>query len=74
MMPRRITKLEQDYDKLFPGNPATLFVSAEEMLRRAIETNTPISEEEVVAYLGKKNYDEIKAHLESWYEMEIKWK
>ena len=73
-MPRRITKLEQDYDKLFPGNPTILFVSAEEMLRRAIETNTPISEEEVVAYLGKYNYDEIKAHLESWYEMEIKWK
>ncbi len=73
-MPRRITKLEQDYNKLFPGNPATLFEPTEEMLRRAIETNTPISEEEVVTYLGKENYDEIKAHLESWYEMEITWK
>jgi len=74
MLPRFISPIEDTYKKKFKGNPSTMFELTEEMLKKAIETNTPIGEEEIIAYLGKTNYDEIKAHFESWYGMEIVWK
>jgi len=74
MLPRFISPIEDAYNKKFKKSPATMFEPTEEMLKKAIETNTPITEAEIIAHLGKTNYDEIKAHLESWYEMEIVWK
>jgi len=73
MIPRFITKLENDYNKKFPGNPATLFYpDAEkekpfrEMLRQAIDRGEGLHEEELIAFFGDQSYREFKKYLEEW--------
>ena len=80
MMPRRITELEQEYSRTFPGNPATLFYpggDAEEPFRRrmrqAIDTRTPLGESDILGMIGEEGYRQYKEYLESWYEMTITW-
>lgn len=80
MIPRFITPLEQEYDRTFPGNPATLFypgtaqeASFFEMLRKAIDRNAPLTKEEMLQYLGEEGYRQYKEYLEAWYEMTITW-
>lgn len=73
MIPRFITELENDYNRKFPGNPATLFYPDEEkeesfkqLLRQAIERGEGIREEEMIAFFGEQSYREFKEYLEGW--------
>ena len=80
MMPRRITELEQEYNRIFPGNPAPWFYpkgDAEEPFRRqmrqAIDIHTPLGESDIIDVIGEEGYRRYKAYLEEWYEMTITW-
>ncbi len=79
MMPRRITELEQEYSRTFPGNPATLFhpgtnqeASFFEMLRKAIDRGTPLTKKDLLRYLGEERYRGYVEYYAGW-EVEITW-
>ena len=86
MMPTFVTEIEREYDRKFPGNPATLFFPHDDkgegafsqMLKHAIETNTPITEEDVINFYGKDAYTLHKEYLDAWWEVygmePITWK
>jgi hypothetical protein len=71
--PKFSTPNEIAYNKRFPQNPATLFDPSgwdnlehlitpyEEMLERALKKNRPITKEQMVRFLGEKNYRDIVA-------------
>ncbi len=84
MIARLITALEQEYCKKFPGNPAVNFFfdgdqSDDEyqklvsMFRNAIDTNTPLTEEDILTVWSKEAYEFHVAYLEGW-EIPVKWK
>ena len=73
MIPRFITKLENDYNRKFPANPATLFYpdkkkeeSFKKLLRQAIDRKDGIREEELIVFFGEQAYREFKEYLEDW--------
>jgi len=73
MLPRFITELENDYNKKFPGNPATLFYPDEEkekpfreLLRQAIDRGEGLRKEELIVFFGEQSYQEFKEYLEEW--------
>jgi len=81
MMPRFITPLEQEYSKTFPGNPATMFyveggereVAFRKRLREAIDTHTPLTQEDILDFWGDKAYERECEYLEDFLGMEIEW-
>ena len=82
MVPRFITPLEDEYNKLFPGNPATLFYvtypeeehkAFVDMLQRAIDTKTPIEESDIIALLGEDAYRWGLEYMKDW-GAEVRWK
>lgn len=81
MVPRFITDLEKEYNKKFQDNPATIFYPAEgeeeqafrEMLQKAVETDTPLTEKDLEDFFGKKGYAWLKEWYKEWYG-EITWK
>ncbi len=79
MIPRFITQLEQEYSRTFPGNPATIFYPREEqeaaffsLLRQAIDSGTPLGEEDMIRFFGEDGYRWLVDYYAGW-EIEITW-
>ena len=80
MMPRRITDLEQEYDRTFPGNPATLFhpgtdreASFFDLLRRAVDRGVALTRQDLIHYLGgEERYRGYVDYYAGW-GIEITW-
>ena len=79
MIPRFITPLEQEYSRTFPGNPATWFYPGEEreaaffaLLRQAIDSGTPLSEDDMIRFYGEKWYRWNLEYYRGW-GIEITW-
>ena len=82
MMPRFITDIEKEYNSKFPNNPATWFFIGYDgekqdrfvaMLRHAIKTDTPLSQDDILTLWSQENYRDYVAYIEEWTGVKIRW-
>lgn len=72
MMPRFITKLEQEYSQKFPGcKEAEFFHETKKeayfsLLKNALKRGEPVTHEEMVELWGEEAYKREQAYLKQW--------